>query len=396
MNAIIFRNKGVIDPKSITTFGVSSKENPGAIGFFGTGLKYAIAILLREGCAITIFSGKRHLEFGLKRDRIRIDEFNVVTMNNRRLGFTTELGKTWEVWQAFRELYCNCMDEGGTVWEAKPGEVVEAAPGDTTVVVTGSAFAEVYRNRSNIVLGTDPLETGNGCDIHPGPSRFVYYRGVRAHQLAHPSLLTYNIQRKVDLTEDRTIKWAWDISTAIRQGLCGSQNSEIIKTVVTAPKGTAEHALDFEGVEPSQSFLAVVSELARAFDSRLSRSALKVAQVWVMDQLHDGAAPMRLSDLEKARLDKAADFCERVGFAVRDYPIIVSEFLGEEVLGRAHEGKIYVSKRAMMMGTKMLAGTLIEEFIHLRHQLYDETRTMQNFLMDTIVSLGEQITGEPL
>lgn len=45
---IIFRNKGVIDPKSITTFGVSSKENPGAIGFFGTGLKYAIAILLRH------------------------------------------------------------------------------------------------------------------------------------------------------------------------------------------------------------------------------------------------------------------------------------------------------------------------------------------------------------
>lgn len=46
---IIFRNAGTIDPKSITTFGVSSKENPGAIGFFGTGLKYALAILLRHG-----------------------------------------------------------------------------------------------------------------------------------------------------------------------------------------------------------------------------------------------------------------------------------------------------------------------------------------------------------
>lgn len=105
---------------------------------------------------------------------------------------------------------------------------------------------------------------------------------------------------------------------------------------------------------------------------------------------------MRLSELERTRLEKAATFCERLGFAVHEYPIIVSEFLGEEVLGRSHEGKIYISKRTLMMGTKMLAGTLIEEFIHLRHQLYDETLTMQNFLVDTIVSLGEQITGEPL
>src|SRR5690606_33362404 len=152
----------------------------------------------------------------------------------------------------------------------------------------------------------------------------------------------------------------------------------------------------FEGVEPSKPFLSVVSELARNFDSSLSRSALKAAQVWIMDHLHEDATPMRLSELERTRLEKAATFCERLGFAVREYPIIVSEFLGEEVLGRAHNGKIYISKRTLMMGTKILAGTLIEEFIHLRHQLYDETRTMQNFLVDTIVSLGEQLIGEPL
>lgn len=34
MSVIVFRNKGVIDPKSIATFGVCSKETPGAIGFY--------------------------------------------------------------------------------------------------------------------------------------------------------------------------------------------------------------------------------------------------------------------------------------------------------------------------------------------------------------------------
>lgn len=391
---IIFRNKGVIDPKSITTFGVSSKENPGAIGFFGTGLKYAIAILLREGCDITIHAGKRKLEFGIKRDRVRVDDFNVVTMNNRRLGFTTEVGKTWEVWQAFRELYCNTMDERGEVFEAS--EVPEVAADETVIVVRGEKFLDVWASRSDIILSSEPLERHEAVHIHPGPSHFVYYRGVRAYRLDHPSQFTYNIQKKVDLTEDRTIKWSWDISAAVRRGLCESQQAPLIKKAVTAPKATFEHALEFEGVEPSKTFLATVSELARSFDSSLSRSALKASQVWIMDQLHEEATPMRLSELERTRLEKAAGFCERLGFAVQEYPIIVSEFLGEEVLGRAHEGKIYISKRTLMMGTKMLAGTLIEEFIHLRHQLYDETRTMQNFLMDTIVSLGEQITGEPL
>lgn len=85
-----------------------------------------------------------------------------------------------------------------------------------------------------------------------------------------------------------------------------SQQAPLIKKAVTAPKATFEHALEFEGVGPSKPFLAAVSELARSFDSSLSRSALKASQVWVMDQLNEEAAPMRLSELERTRLEKAA------------------------------------------------------------------------------------------
>src|SRR5437867_1027619 len=100
MNYFVFENPGVIDPRSITTFGVSSKDNASkAIGFFGTGLKYAIAILLRNGCGITIYSGGKKYTFGVFKEEIRNDTFQIVTMNNVKLGFTTELGKTWEMWQ---------------------------------------------------------------------------------------------------------------------------------------------------------------------------------------------------------------------------------------------------------------------------------------------------------
>ena len=54
---IIFENKGLIDVHAISIMGVSVKEE-GSIGYFGTGLKYAIATLLREGQKITIWRGK--------------------------------------------------------------------------------------------------------------------------------------------------------------------------------------------------------------------------------------------------------------------------------------------------------------------------------------------------
>ena len=52
-----FYNAGIINEISITTFGINAKNDDSAIGYFGTGLKYAIAVLLRNGHEIKIKSG---------------------------------------------------------------------------------------------------------------------------------------------------------------------------------------------------------------------------------------------------------------------------------------------------------------------------------------------------
>ena len=118
---ITFKNKGAIDVRAITTFGISSKENDNAIGYFGTGLKYAIAVMLREGVNFSIVTGGKQYEFETRAETVRVDEFNFCFMRAggtgkfEQLPFTTELGKNWELWQAFRELYCNCTDENGEI-----------------------------------------------------------------------------------------------------------------------------------------------------------------------------------------------------------------------------------------------------------------------------------------
>lgn len=391
---VVFRNKGVIDPKSITTFGVSSKESDSAIGFFGTGLKYAIAILLREGCSITIYAGLERLDFGTSVEKVRVDEFTFVTMNGERLGFTTEVGKTWEVWQAFREVYCNTLDERGEFFTC--AEPPAPCDDETMIVVHGRPFLEAWNNRSQIVLHGEPLAALDGVEVHSGQSEYIYYRGIRAHKLNRASLYTYNVTAALDLTEDRTIKHSFYADYYIAKALCGMTDKHHLQRILTAPDSDYEHSLDYErGATPSQQFSELVRLMARQFNAKVNRSAVRLCQGSILEQLDEmDTAPM--NEVDQARMNRAIAFCKKIGFMVDDYPIVVSEFLGEDVLGRAHNERIYISRRVLMMGTKMLAGTLIEEFLHLRYQLRDESYQMQNFLFDALVSMGEQLVGEPL
>jgi hypothetical protein len=75
----------------------------------------------------------------------------------------------------------------------------------------------------------------------------------------------------------------------------------------------------------------------------------------------------------------------------------VVESLGEGCLGLAEGQTIYIAERVFHMGgTKQLASTLIEEYLHLRHGWKDLTRELQTFLFDKLVSVGEELVGEPL
>lgn len=392
-NMIAFRNKGVIDPKSITTFGVSSKEGDGAIGFFGTGLKYAISIILRHGGSITIYAGFDKMVFGTRKERIRVDEFTFVTMNDQPLGFTTEVGKTWEMWQAFREIYCNTLDESGECFQVS--EDPEPADNETLIIVQSKEFHDAWVNRNEIILGSDPLQVLDGLDMHAGASEFVFYKGIRALKLSSPSMYTYNIKSSLDLTEDRTIKHSFYADHYIRQGLSRLTDKHAISKVVTAGEGLYERSIDFSSTSPSEEFATVVRVLVKTFTKDLNHTAVTACRGNLLDSLAD-VEHMPLTSVDQIRMDKAISFCRKIGFNVDEFPIIVTEFLGEGVLGRAHNERIFISKRTLMMGTKMLCGTLIEEFIHLRHKLRDESYAMQNFLFDALVSMGEQLTGEPL
>lgn len=390
--ALYFTNPGEIDPRLITTLGVNVKESGGSpIGFFGTGLKYAIAGILRLGGRVEIWSGEVRYQFAKTKEEIRGKEFEFISMNGQQLGFTTELGKTWEPWMFYREIWCNAKDEGGWWSEATPGP----RSGQTTIVVECPAFTEAHHRRAEFLLLSEPLQVGLEVDIHPGVAGSIFYRGLAVCKLTKPTLFTYNIKSPVVLREDRMAD-LWYVRSPITRALAVLEDEGIARQVVGAsPEETFEGGtLDFDYVsEMSETMQKAGKEHLRRHRSKMNKSLVGMLERLEPELSRPEEASM--SKVEKEMLRKAIEFCDFIGVPIVAQ-VLVTESLGSEILGQAKNQEIWIARRAFMSGTKMLAGTLFEEQLHLNSLHPDFSRGLQNWLVDKVMSLGEELKGEPI
>jgi hypothetical protein len=399
--AVVFENPGELDVRAIRTFGVSAKESENPIGFFGTGLKYAISILLRTGHQIRVTSGLSVYEFTTMKDSMRGKEFDFVMMNGEALPFTTDLGKTWEVPQAFREIYCNCLDEGGGVALDKPGAPKK---GITRVEVSGAEFEKSYYNRDKIVLKMpEHLLIHDGeVKIYDAPSQIIYYRGIAAGSREEPSAYTYNIIAKQDLTEDRTLKSTWDVARAIAMAVGGMTDKKHLRRIICAGEGCTENRINFNfcsAANLSDEFFEVVKEEYLKNNTRLNFTAKNIFKTMKAKDLPKEYSSIELNAVEKKTLSRAIEICTKVFPDFKDFPIVVAASLGEDVHGLAEmEGKtIVLSRHCFQIGTKYLVSTMIEEYMHLTTGFADCSRKMQTHLFDFIAGMIEiYVTGEPI
>ncbi|MDW3684873.1 hypothetical protein RA280_24595 [Cupriavidus sp. CV2] len=386
---IIFENPGEIDVRSISTFGVSVKQGENPI------------VLLRTGHAVTIYSGESVVDFGTSTEEVRGQQFAFVTMSVDGgapvpIGFTTELGKQWELWMAYREIACNCKDEQGAGRRAAALPAPEA--GKTVIIVRGDAFASVFDAGHIYILSDAPALTIGSIEVRRRPGNAFFYRGVRVHEFPREGLFTYNDTSLLELTEDRSVKDQWQPGYRIARALLQADNEPLLREVLTADPKTLEGTLDFHGwgIAPSEAFLRVVGDCVADRATKVNGTAFKV---WA-EATSKPFCPreIELTAVQRISLARALDFCGRIGFQIRDgYPVKVVESLGDGCLGLAQDQTIFIAERVFHLGgTKQLASTLIEEYLHLRHGWKDLTRELQSFLFDKMVSIGEELVGEPL
>ena len=392
-NLVIFENAGEIDERLISSFGVNVKETDSPIGYFGTGMKYALAILMRENISVEIAIGEKLLKVGTTNQSIRGRSFSFITLDGETLNFTTELGKNWKLWMAYRELYTNCMDESGQVYTS---ESTYPERGTTKIIVDGAAFSKLHQNRGEYFLEGTPLFHNEEVQIHDGENTAIFFRNIRVFDLPRDSksLFSYNLQT-ADLTEDRTLKSTWSAFRNITSAWAVCTNEDLIEKAITADKDTLENVLDYDYVyeKPSKEFLAAARRVARSSHTDINPTVLSFVKKHSVPTLPEA---VELDPLQEEMLARALRFWGKAGFDISSWQIRPVKSLGDGTIGMAKDGVIFISLEAFEPGVKQLAITLFEEFVHLEFKVFDCTRGMQEKLLHIIAKLIEKNTGEPL
>lgn len=374
---IYFANDGHLDLDVIRTMGVSVKKTENPIGFFGTGLKYAIATLLRTDHKISLFTNGETIEFFTKQKEIRGETFNMIMMGDEQLGFTTDLGKNWEVWQAYRELYSNTVDENGIV----SGVFVEK---DTVFSVRGPQIADVHAERGKIFLQNQPWIVGDGVEIYRGKSEYVYFRGVRVHKLMKPSRFTYNLTCHMMLTEDRTLASVYDMNYKLGTRLPRIADREFTDKLVDPSWDGLESQIDFSDcLDPSDEFLDSIEKFRE--DAHLRESNRN------MLKRHRNVSDYEMFQLDSKQSEMVAEACyllrAKLNAVVNPSDFTFVENLGPGVYAMVKDGKMVITRQCLANGLDFLAITMYEEWIHDKMGYHDESRGMQQFLFDKILEL---------
>lgn len=382
---VYFANQGNLDLALVTTMGISVKTTKSPIGYFGTGLKFAISTLLRTGHRIRIWTGGHWHTLSTQDRVVRGETFQYVCMDGEALPFVTTLGKNWEVWQAYRELASNARDEVGHVVTADP---LRPESFDTCIVVDGEGIELAHKHRSEVFCESRVVHHLPGvAEAREGQSHFVYYRGVRIHTLRVPSLYTWNLLGSVDLTEDRTMRYSWAPNQLMGQAIAASDDQEFISECCAATDERLEHSASFDYVtQPSEAFMASARRLAPS--GMMSTSARR---------LWEKTAPS-VDVYEDALLDagdlRAIEEAEELVLAIDPDYLLEARYvvsLGDGCFGLVRGDDVMISHTAISMGVDFLAATLYEEYLHRQHGFADESRKLQNHLFQQLVRLARRV-----
>jgi hypothetical protein len=413
--AVVFENPGEIDLRAAVTFGVSVKASKTPIGHFGTGLKYALAVLLRTGHVVDVWSGLRQVTVSMSRELLRNEPFDVVYLDGERQSFTTQLGRDWEVWMAYRELHCNAVDEGGTTVAAVEGDAYDVAGpgqgGSTRIVVRGEGIAKAHADRDKFILTSKPLAKAAGVEVHPGPARGIFYRGllVRPFKEGEVSELTYNVvDETLDLTEDRTLKHPWMADHYITTAIASLDDASLISRVIIADRdpndgygrsgGHYERGLSYDAsLKPSAAFMAVAEEAKRSSNGKLASG---VAYLHGINKKVEPPKEVPVTDADAAKIATALKFIKvAFGFDVEvKWKVVAVDTLptprGAEkaTLSRIDEDKmtIFLAWALLQKGARDVAKAILREYVAVRFKVEPDSPAMTEAFLDLAVAAAEK------
>lgn len=415
-------NKGVMEPEAMLLLGASTKRGDSTkIGFFGSGLKYALAVLLRNKIHMHIFAGMNEIKITTEDIKFREQSFSRILVNGQPTSMTTEMGVDWEPWFALRELLCNAIDEG----EHEISVVDEILPieGRTVFYIAMTEnMMNVFQDWNKFFCEKRPdvvLQVGNNRVFVGSDFEFIVYRkGVRCHYNKHLHSLYHYDFDWVKINESRVIQNEFEFQIDITKWIAKNADEEMARNILDNWKGNYEGKLDWHwtSIEFSDAWLSVINgrdivpeDVAGYFTEFLRDGALKLPnslckglKEFYKDKVHivgmsddkGGKFFLEPTERQTKMLEEVKEFLLKADINIKA-TIKICKFRQAFIHGEANndDNEIYLSPDVFIQGKRYLLLVLVEEMCHLDSGAPDNSRRFQDYLINQFVTSLEERTG---
>lgn len=443
METLIIKNNGEIETQALVLMGASSKRGDATkIGMFGTGNKYAIATLVREGFHVHIASGNSPvIRVVTRKVKFRNKSYDQLFLKSRHAehatSITTEMGLQWTVDHAMRELICNAVDEGGFEYSVETTQRPVRKRGQdskTVVYITAPSkhsgyFAEYFSHfNSNYLFDRIPIYNNvkKGIRVFDkyGEGTRVYRNGVKVFESEQiESLFDYELE-SISIDElRRASQWSatWSLATAlddlpqhlvsrivsgVEPGMLewgvniGTLSSAGMKKIIRSLEGkvvVTQHIYEDHAKFLADKECAIVPEdwyeLLLAHDEVITaHSHIRKLRLSIIEEYELSALP----DLLRSTLQKACEFLKDTDYYTPIEQIKVVDFSNPDNWGLYHDGEIHISRIGLERGLFDTIHTLLHEKLHGMSASKDETREFEDFIIRRLLVELQRVKGEVL
>jgi len=408
-----FSNTGEVPVNAFKLLGASSKRNDSTkIGYFGTGLKYALAVLLREGIDFKVFSGNDEIKIGTRKSKFLDQIVTVITVNGEKTSITIEAGINWETWFAIREIYSNNLDENGTM---KLVTSVSPESGSTKIYIErNEKLKDLIDNWSQYFSNTRSiLSEHNGNTLlqkNNIDSLTVFRMGIRAYTNRTQSVFDYDT-RTLSINESRVAEHDYEARQRCAEILATCDNLEAINHFLHSGAHNIEKDSNFWNYIFDDSFGEFSETWYEALkDKRIvpqeyggfygvTPSSVVLPETLckhLYNQFKDRLTIMGSSKEAYIIIDKRVDFMQpamtrlaSVGFTHPLEDIKLAKFKDNDVQGLAdtENGLILLSEALEGMNDDQRTAILFEEIAHTKSGYSDNTRAFQDYIISLAVAL---------